>query len=130
MPRPHPGVPVRGSTTGRPIMALLDLLGRRWILRVVWELGIGPLGFRDLQERCDAMSSSVLSQRLGELRDAGIAVQAEEGGPWSLTPHGGALLRDLAPLDAWAREWAGREGGTAIGGAGDERPDATGRAVP
>ena len=25
---------VRGSRTGRPIMALLDLLGRRWSLRI------------------------------------------------------------------------------------------------
>ena len=29
---------VRGSRTGRPIMALLDLLGRRWSLRIIWEL--------------------------------------------------------------------------------------------
>ncbi|HJV56497.1 MAG TPA: transcriptional regulator, partial [Methylomirabilota bacterium] len=35
---PRPGWPVRGSRTGRPIMALMDLLGRRWALRVIWEL--------------------------------------------------------------------------------------------
>ena len=35
---------VRGSRTGRPVMALLDLLGRRWTLRIVWELRDGPLG--------------------------------------------------------------------------------------
>jgi len=35
---PKPGTRVRGSRTGRPIMALIDLLGRRWALRVVWEL--------------------------------------------------------------------------------------------
>ena len=29
---------VRGSASGRPIMVLLDLLGRRWSLRIVWEL--------------------------------------------------------------------------------------------
>ena len=29
---------VRGSRSGRPIMALLDLLGRRWTLRILWEL--------------------------------------------------------------------------------------------
>jgi len=37
-PAPRPGRPVRGSRTGRPIMALLDLLGRRWVLRILWEL--------------------------------------------------------------------------------------------
>ncbi|HEV7693887.1 MAG TPA: hypothetical protein VGO52_23840 [Hyphomonadaceae bacterium] len=34
---------VRGSRTGRPIMALLDLLGRRWTLRVIWELRGEPM---------------------------------------------------------------------------------------
>ena len=53
-------------------MALLDLLGRRWALRTIWELRDGPLLFRSLQERCGGMSSSVLNQRLGELRAAGI----------------------------------------------------------
>ncbi|MEH2514939.1 DNA-binding HxlR family transcriptional regulator [Bradyrhizobium sp. AZCC 1610] len=33
----------RGSRTGRPVMALLDLLSRRWTLQIVWELRDGPL---------------------------------------------------------------------------------------
>jgi len=57
---PLPGRPVRGSATGRPIMALLDLLGRRWALRVLWELRSGPVpSFRELQSRCGGVSSSV-----------------------------------------------------------------------
>ncbi len=67
---PTPGKPVRGSRTGRPLMALLDLLGRRWTLRVLWELRRGPLTFAELQRRCDAMSPSVLNQRISELRAA------------------------------------------------------------
>ena len=59
--RRHRAGAVRGSASGRPIMALLDLLGRRWALRVLWELREGPLQFRALQERCDGMSSSVLN---------------------------------------------------------------------
>jgi DNA-binding HxlR family transcriptional regulator len=55
MPTPAPGRPVRGSTSGEPIMALLDLLGRRWALRVIWELRSEPLSFRELQERCAGM---------------------------------------------------------------------------
>ena len=39
----RPGRPVRGSRTGRPVMALLDLLGRRWTLRVLSELRDGPV---------------------------------------------------------------------------------------
>jgi DNA-binding HxlR family transcriptional regulator len=103
---PIPGKPVRGSSTGRPIMALLDLLGRRWALRVIWELREEPLLFRTLQERCEGMSSSVLNQRLHELRGAGI-VELADGG-YRLTAEGRRLVGVYAPLDAWAERWAER----------------------
>jgi DNA-binding HxlR family transcriptional regulator len=105
---PVPGRPVRGSSSGRPIMALLDLLGRRWALRVLWELRTGEsLTFRELQARCSEVSSSVLNDRLRELRGAGIVV-SERGRGYSLTPEGRRLLGDLAPLDGWAQRWARR----------------------
>ena len=72
---PLPGRPVRGSTSGRPLMAALDLLGRRWTLRILWELRDGGLGARLLRARCDDMSSSVLYERLADLRTAGLIVQ-------------------------------------------------------
>jgi len=89
-------------------MALLDLLGRRWTLRVLWELREDILGFRVLQERCDAMSPSVLSQRLAELREADIIEQNSEGN-YGLTKEGTRLLHSLAPLNDWANEWSRRE---------------------
>src|SRR5947209_8077990 len=100
MHNPSPGHPARGSASGRPIMALLDLLGRRSALRVIWELREGPLAFRALQERCDGMSSSVLNQRLAELRAAGV-VAAGDGG-YALTDEGVRLLEAFAPLRDWA----------------------------
>jgi DNA-binding HxlR family transcriptional regulator len=87
-------------------MALLDLLGRRWTLRVIWELRDGALTFRDLQAACDGMSSSVLNQRLVELREAGIADRTEDG--FGLTEDGRRLLGAIEPLDAWAKRWARR----------------------
>lgn len=103
-----PGEPVRGSATGRPIMALLDLLGRRWALRILWELRTGEsLTFRELQARCAEVSSSVLNDRLRELREAGI-VTAEAGRGYALTSEGLRLLADLEPLDGWAKRWARR----------------------
>lgn len=102
---PRPGVPVRGSSTGRPIMAALDLVGRRWILRLVWELEQEPAGFRDLQRRCDGMSSSVLSARLHELRSTGIITTADDGTN-HLTPRGVALVAALQPLLRWSEDWA------------------------
>jgi DNA-binding HxlR family transcriptional regulator len=106
MPAPKPGTPARGSDTGRPIMALLDLLGRRWALRTIWELRDGPCLFRELQERCDGMSSSVLNQRLSELRGAGVVDLGPRG--YELTDEGRTLLDAYAPLNAWAERWAAR----------------------
>ncbi|WP_216893271.1 winged helix-turn-helix transcriptional regulator [Nocardia alni] len=106
-PTPLPGRRVRGSQTGRPIMALLDLLGRRWALRVLWELradreDAAPT-FRQLQQRCDGVSSSVLTDRLRELGQADLVEHTGEG--YRLTKQGGSLLERLAQLDAWAVEW-------------------------
>jgi DNA-binding HxlR family transcriptional regulator len=86
-------------------MALLDLLGRRWALRILWELREDSLGFRELQQRCDSMSASVLSQRLAELGDAGII---ESGEGYGLTAEGRRLLGTLGELDGWAKRWARR----------------------
>jgi DNA-binding HxlR family transcriptional regulator len=88
-------------------MALLDLLGRRWALRVIWELRDGPLSFRELQARGGAISSSVLNHRLAELREAGIVELGGDG--YALTSEGRQLLGLYPPLNAWAERWAERE---------------------
>ena len=96
---PRPGQPVRGSRTGRPINVLLDLLGRRWALRVLWELRSEPATFRELRDRCDGLSPTVLSTRIEELRDSGI-ITVE---PYDLTPSGRELVETLTALDRWAK---------------------------
>jgi len=106
---PLPGSPVRGSATGRPIMAALDLLGRRWALRILWELRNEPVGARELRDRCDSMSSSVLYDRLRELRRAGIVGQRTDD-TYELTPIGRDLQRALEPLLAWSNAWAQAQG--------------------
>ena len=102
---PRPGVPVRGSATGRPLMAAMDLLGRRWTLRILWELRDEPLGARALRAGCDGMSSSVLYQRLDELTTAGLLTR-DGAGRYLLTDLGAALRPALGSLDAWAQGWA------------------------
>jgi DNA-binding HxlR family transcriptional regulator len=86
-------------------MAAMDLLGRRWALRILWELRGGPLGARTLLGRCDQMSSSVLYERLRELTDAGL-ITRDDTGAYLLTDLGGSLGAALRPLDAWARRWS------------------------
>ncbi len=95
---------VRGSRSGRPIMLLLDLLGRRWVLRILWELRGDALNFRGLQAACGGLSPSVLNQRLRELREARLVEIANEG--YCLTPRGRELFQLFGPLNSWAERWA------------------------
>lgn len=101
---------VRGSRTGRPIMALFDLLGRRWTMRLLWELRGGALSFRELRAAMEDVSPSVLNERLRALRGAGLVARAEGEG-YVLTPLAEELATEhLLPLDAWARRWAKKGG--------------------
>lgn len=86
-------------------MAALDLFGRRWSLRILWELRAGPLGFRPLQKQCDDMSSSVMRQRLTELLDAQVIQQLPDS-RYELTPLGQEARHALIPLAHWAGRWA------------------------
>src|SRR3982751_965024 len=94
----------RGSRTGRPIMVLLDLLGRRWALRIIWELREAPRRFRELQDAIGA-SPTVINTRLAELREAQL-VRLDEASGYRLTPLGEELLRLFLPLHLWSEKWA------------------------
>jgi DNA-binding HxlR family transcriptional regulator len=95
---------VRGSRTGRPIMVLLDLLGRRWTLRIVWELREEPRRFRELQASIGA-SPTIINTRLAELREAKL-VELDESVGYRLTELGQELLRLFLPLHQWSEKWA------------------------
>ncbi|WP_298242934.1 helix-turn-helix domain-containing protein [uncultured Bradyrhizobium sp.] len=99
---------VRGSRTGRPIMVLLDLLGRRWALRILWELQDAPLTSRALRSACDEASPTVLQARLTELREAGF-IELGEGGGYGLTPLGRELCQTFMPLHRFAERWHGKK---------------------
>jgi DNA-binding HxlR family transcriptional regulator len=101
---PRPGSKVRGSESGAPINALFDLMGRRWALGIVWNLGEGPRTFRELQERCGSISPSILNNRLKDLREAAIIVRAPEG--YELTSRGAELRAHLKPLADWSAAWS------------------------
>jgi DNA-binding HxlR family transcriptional regulator len=100
---------VRGSRSGRPIMALLDLLGRRWSLRILWELREDPLTSRALRTACDQASPTVLQARLTELREAGF-VELGDGGGYGLTALGRELRETFMPLHRFAEKWSSKGG--------------------
>jgi DNA-binding HxlR family transcriptional regulator len=85
-------------------MALLDLLGRRWALRVIWELRDGPLTSRALRSACGGLSPTVLSDRTKELREAELVTLQEPEG-YALTPLGQELLDRFLPIVEWSERW-------------------------
>jgi DNA-binding HxlR family transcriptional regulator len=102
---PTPGKPVRGSKTGKPLMALFDLLGRTWSMGVLWQLCTGgSCTFRQLQVRCESISPAVLNSRLKELRMA-LLVERCTGG-YQATNLGEELVALLLPFGQFADTWA------------------------
>lgn len=95
---------VRGSRSGRPIMVLLDLLGRRWTLRILWELREASLRFREIQDLIGA-SPTIVNARLAELREARL-VELDEATGYRLTALGKELLKLFLPLHVWSERWA------------------------
>lgn len=99
---PAIGHPVRGSSTGRPIMVALDLLGRRGALRVLWELRERSLTFRLLQAAAET-NPALLNTRLKELRAASLVEHVADG--YQLTDWGRELVQAFLPLSDWASRW-------------------------
>jgi DNA-binding HxlR family transcriptional regulator len=96
--------PNRDSTTDRALAELFTLIGRRWTLRILWELRERTLSFNDLRRAVGGMSQSVLVTRLTELFGAGLV--ADVAGGYRLTPDGESLAREIGHLDGWAARWA------------------------
>lgn len=101
---PQPGKPVRCSKSGRPIMALFDLLGRNWAMGIIWNLQGGSATFRELQQLCESISPGILNNRIKELREAAIIERSLEG--YQLTRRGNELMELLRPFGEWSRCWS------------------------
>lgn len=86
------------------MLATMELIGQRWILRVLWELEPGCLGFLELRRRMGNCSSSMLSTRLQHLQTAGVITKNADK-TYELTPAGLALTAALQPLWDWSERW-------------------------
>lgn len=92
-----------------PIAQIVDLLGRKWLMRVIWELRDGPLTFRALREACGGVSPTVLNTRVADLAEHGLLEKSDAG--YQLTALGEELLTVYEPLSAWAKRWVSKTGG-------------------
>ena len=86
------------------IAEIVDLLGKKWVMRVIWELRGKPLTFRELQSACGNISPTVLNSRLKLLRETrSLETHLDRG--YDLTAIGRELLEVYKPLNQWAIAW-------------------------
>ncbi len=89
----------------------LNVLGQKWVMRIVRSLGEKTQRFCELQDALGGANSATLSQRLKMLEDEGLIDRTivSEVPPWveySLTDKGSDLRRAIARIDRWADRWA------------------------
>tara|TARA_R110002049_G_scaffold219404_3_gene391083 strand:- start:4161 stop:4463 length:303 start_codon:yes stop_codon:yes gene_type:complete len=91
------------------IAEIVDLLSKKWVMRIIWELRSHPLTFRELQAACDGLSPTVLNNRLKLLQEAQLA-QRDSSRGYALTEVGQDLLEVYKPLNRWAIAWQNKRG--------------------
>ncbi len=92
----------------------LTVLGHKWVLRIIRELGVRTQRFCELQDALGGANSATLSQRLKLLEDEGLVERRAISSmpPWveySLTVKGSDLRNAIAGVDGWAERWAVRQ---------------------
>jgi DNA-binding HxlR family transcriptional regulator len=91
--------------------AALNVLGQKWVMRIIRALGERTQRFCELQDALGGANSATLSQRLKLLEDEGLverrAISAVP--PWveySLTAKGSDLRGAISGIDSWADRWS------------------------
>lgn len=91
-------------STSPAIYEIVELLSKKWVMRIIWELRVHPLTFRELQSACEQVSPTVLNNRLKLLKDSQL-VEADPERGYRLTELGHSLLEVYKPLGQWAETW-------------------------
>lgn len=107
----------RRKTFDCPVEFTLDVLGGKWRAVLLAHLKDAPLGYGELRRRVPSLSDKMLSQRLGELQEAGLVRQLaiEEGHGrlrYALTERGASLRPLLQQLYDWGTHAAPEMGVT------------------
>ena len=110
VPDRHPLVEAEAcARADAALVRAFDLLGRRWTGVLLGTLSGGPAGFRAISRAVEGISDSVLSDRLTELCNVGLATRTVDEGPpisvaYELTDAGRALLPALDQITRWAEQ--------------------------
>jgi DNA-binding HxlR family transcriptional regulator len=88
----------------RPIVQLIDLLGKKWVLRILWELNEKPCTFRELQSRCGDLSPTIINTRIKDLCSAKLVSKTPDTG-YTLSDNGKELIELFYPINDFAQRW-------------------------
>jgi DNA-binding HxlR family transcriptional regulator len=96
------------------LTSVFAVLGKRWTGMVIGVLLERPARFAEIARAVPGITESMLSARLGELKDAGLLTREVIEGPpiasiYRLTPRGEALRPALVALGEWARDHLAEE---------------------
>jgi DNA-binding HxlR family transcriptional regulator len=89
------------------LTSVFGVLGKRWTGLVIGVLLERPARFAEIARAIPGITESMLSTRLGELKDAGLVTREVLEGPpiaslYRLTASGEALRPALMALEEWA----------------------------
>jgi DNA-binding HxlR family transcriptional regulator len=87
----------------------LNVIGDRWALLVVRELMLNAKRFQAIRAGLPGITASVLTQRLGQLVEAGVVRHDAEAGTYALTESGRALEPVLVALCQWGSRHPGHD---------------------
>ncbi|WP_374300403.1 winged helix-turn-helix transcriptional regulator [Paracoccus sp. (in: a-proteobacteria)] len=85
----------------------LNVMGDRWALLVVRELMLAPKRFQAIRHGLPGITAAVLTQRLAQLIEAGVAVHGD--GLYGLTASGRGLMPVLQAMCRWGAGHPGHD---------------------
>lgn len=93
-----------------PVAKALEILGERWTILIVREMLMGGKRFNELQRGLNQISPTILTKRLNDLTNAGIAIRkkipGQRGYEYFLTEMGKELLPVVVSIGEWGMRWA------------------------
>ncbi|MDI3297871.1 MAG: helix-turn-helix domain-containing protein [Bacillota bacterium] len=101
-----------GSVLCQEFRRAAEVVGRRWVVEILWTLHEEPLRFMQIRRRVPGLSDRLLSQRLQELEREGLVEREVDTSSrpvrvaYTLTTWGRGLEGVLRQLHEWAHQWA------------------------
>lgn len=95
-----------------PVARALDIIGERWTLLIIRDLGFGLRRFTELQNELVGISPSLLSSRLRLLTESGVIERMDA--QYRLTERGSDLLGVVNEIGRWGIGLAGSRNGERV----------------